>query len=72
MALSVVTEDDFRTYHYATVEEALRNLPGVEIRRSGSLGKTCLDLDRSTLRLAVVRRGRDERLVGIALAQARC
>src|SRR5713101_8245246 len=40
VALSVVTEDDFRTYHYATVDEALRNLPGVEIRRSGSLGKT--------------------------------
>ena len=39
VALSVVTEDDFRTYHYATVDEALRNLPGVEIRRSGSLGK---------------------------------
>jgi len=40
VALSVVTEEDFRTYHYATVDEALRNLPGVEIRRSGSLGKT--------------------------------
>ncbi len=40
VALSVVTENDFRTYHYATVDEALRNLPGVEIRRSGSLGKT--------------------------------
>ena len=40
MALSVVTESDFRTYHYATVDEALRNLPGVEIRRTGSLGKT--------------------------------
>ena len=39
VALSVVTEDDFKTYHYATVDEALRNLPGVEIRRSGSLGK---------------------------------
>ncbi len=40
VALSVVTEEDFRTYHYTTVDEALRNLPGVEIRRSGSLGKT--------------------------------
>jgi vitamin B12 transporter len=39
-SVSVVTEDDFRTYHYATVGEALRALPGVEVRRSGSLGKT--------------------------------
>src|SRR5713226_6151802 len=40
VALSVITESDFKTYHYATVDEALRNVPGVEIRRSGSLGKT--------------------------------
>src|SRR5213593_4208423 len=39
-SVSVVTEDDFRTYHYATVDEALRNVPGVEIRRSGGFGKT--------------------------------
>src|SRR5712691_12684096 len=39
-SVSVVTEDDFRTYHYATVDEALRRVPGVEIRRSGTLGKT--------------------------------
>ncbi len=39
-SVSIVTEDDFRTYHYATVDEALRRVPGVEIRRSGSLGKT--------------------------------
>jgi vitamin B12 transporter len=39
-SVSVVTEDDFKTYHYSTVDEALRNVPGVEIRRSGSLGKT--------------------------------
>ena len=40
VAVSVVTEEDFRTYHYATVDEALRSVPGLEIRRSGSLGKT--------------------------------
>lgn len=40
VSLNVVTEDDFKTYHYATVDEALRNVPGVEIRRSGSYGKT--------------------------------
>lgn len=40
VSLNVVTEEDFKTYHYSTVDEALRNVPGVEIRRSGSLGKT--------------------------------
>ncbi|OGL27342.1 MAG: hypothetical protein A3G44_14180 [Candidatus Rokubacteria bacterium RIFCSPLOWO2_12_FULL_73_47] len=39
-SVSVVGEDDLRLYHYATVDEALRHVPGVEIRRSGSLGKT--------------------------------
>ncbi|MBI2526162.1 MAG: TonB-dependent receptor [Candidatus Rokubacteria bacterium] len=39
-AVTVVTEEDFRTYHYATVDEALRSVPGLEIRRSGSFGKT--------------------------------
>src|SRR5262245_35462476 len=39
-AVSVVTEEDFRTYHYQTVGDALRSVPGVDIRRSGSLGKT--------------------------------
>ena len=39
VSLNVVTEDDFKTYHYTTVDEALRNVPGVEIRRSGSYGK---------------------------------
>lgn len=39
-SVSVVTEEDFRTYHFPTVDEALRPLPGVQIRRSGTLGKT--------------------------------
>ena len=38
-SVSVVTEEDFKTYHYETVEDALRTVPGVEIRRSGSVGK---------------------------------
>ncbi len=39
-AVTVVTGEDIQTYHYSTVDEALRQVPGVEIRRSGSLGKT--------------------------------
>lgn len=39
-SVSVVPGDDFQTYHYPTVDEALRSVPGVEIRRSGSYGKT--------------------------------
>src|SRR6267143_4985022 len=38
-SVSVVTEEDFKTYHYETVEDILRTVPGVEIRRSGSIGK---------------------------------
>ena len=40
-SVSVVTEQEFRTYHYPTVDEALRSVPGVEIRRSGSFGSIC-------------------------------
>jgi len=39
-SVSVVTGEDLRTYLYETPADALRNIPGVEIRRSGSLGKT--------------------------------
>ena len=39
-SISVVNGDDFQTYHYPSVDEALRSVPGVEIRRSGSYGKT--------------------------------
>jgi len=38
-SVSVVSGDDVQTYHYSTVDEALRNVPGLEITRSGSLGK---------------------------------
>jgi vitamin B12 transporter len=38
-SVSVVNGEDFQTYHYPTVDEALRNVPGVQIRRSGAYGK---------------------------------
>jgi vitamin B12 transporter len=37
--VSVVAEDDFTTYLYPTVDEALRMLPGLDVRRSGGYGK---------------------------------
>ncbi|MGH7536911.1 MAG: TonB-dependent receptor plug domain-containing protein [Gemmatimonadales bacterium] len=39
-SVSVVKGEDFQTYHYPTVDEALRSVPGVQIRRSGAYGKT--------------------------------
>jgi vitamin B12 transporter len=39
-SVTVVNGEDFQTYHYPTVDEALRNVPGVQIRRSGAYGKT--------------------------------
>ena len=39
-SVSVVNGEDFQTYHYPTVDEALRSVPGVQIRRSGAYGKT--------------------------------
>src|SRR5215470_17774930 len=38
-SVSVVNGDDFPTYHYPSVDEAMRNVPGLEITRSGSYGK---------------------------------
>ena len=38
-SVTVVNGEDFQTYHYPTVDAALRNVPGVQIRRSGSYGK---------------------------------
>jgi vitamin B12 transporter len=37
--VTVVPGDDVQRYHYETVEDVLRTVPGVEIRRSGSIGK---------------------------------
>src|SRR5438270_11348960 len=39
-SVTVITGDDIDTRRYPTVDEALRGVPGVEIRRSGSFGKT--------------------------------
>jgi len=39
-SVTVIDGEDFQTYHYPTVDDALRMVPGVEIRRSGSFGKT--------------------------------
>lgn len=37
-AVSVVTEEDFRVYHYPTVDEALRRTPGLDVQRGGTHG----------------------------------
>lgn len=39
-SITVVDGEEFQTYHYPTVDEALRSVPGVDIRRSGAYGKT--------------------------------
>ncbi|MGH2394741.1 MAG: TonB-dependent receptor, partial [Candidatus Limnocylindria bacterium] len=39
-AVTVITEDDIQAYRWETVGDALRHVPGVDIHRSGSLGKT--------------------------------
>jgi vitamin B12 transporter len=39
-SVTVVDGNDFQTRHYPTVDEALRKVPGLEIQRSGSFGKT--------------------------------
>jgi vitamin B12 transporter len=38
-SVTVVPGDDVQKYHYESVEDILRTVPGVEIRRSGSYGK---------------------------------
>src|SRR5215471_14967242 len=38
-SVTVVPGDDVQRYHYETVEDVLRTVPGVDIRRSGSIGK---------------------------------
>ncbi|MBM4443311.1 MAG: TonB-dependent receptor [Candidatus Rokubacteria bacterium] len=39
-AVTVITGDHIEEKQYPTVEEALRHVPGVDIQRSGGLGKT--------------------------------
>jgi len=38
--VTVVDGDEFQTKHYPTVDEALRHVPGMEVLRQGSFGKT--------------------------------
>ena len=39
-SVTVVTEDEIRTHLYPSVDEALRRVPGLDVKRSGSMGKT--------------------------------
>ena len=39
-AVTVLTGEEIEAKNYATIEEALRQVPGVDIQRSGGLGKT--------------------------------
>ena len=39
-SVSVIDGEDFKTFHYPTLDEPLRLVPGVDIRRSGTFGKT--------------------------------
>jgi vitamin B12 transporter len=39
VALSVIPGEDFQTYQYPAVDDALRNIPGVTVTRQGSYGK---------------------------------
>src|SRR5262245_50891520 len=38
-SVTVVTEDEIRNFNYNRLEEALRQVPGVDIQRAGSPGK---------------------------------
>jgi len=38
-AVTVITDEDFKTFHYESVTDALRTVPGVEIQRFGGPGK---------------------------------
>jgi vitamin B12 transporter len=39
-SVTIVEGEAFETRHYPTVDDALRHVPGVDIRRSGAFGKT--------------------------------
>lgn len=38
-SVTVLGEEELETYNYDRIEEALRSVPGVEVQRSGTLGK---------------------------------
>ena len=37
--VTVISEEELKTYNYQTVDDALRQVPGLEVQRQGSLGK---------------------------------
>src|SRR5512145_2009684 len=39
-SVTVITEEELETYNYERIEDALRQVPGVDVQRSGGLGKT--------------------------------
>ncbi|HEU4439554.1 MAG TPA: TonB-dependent receptor [Methylomirabilota bacterium] len=39
VALNVIPGEDFKTYHYSSVDDAFRNIPGVNVTQQGSSGK---------------------------------
>ena len=39
VALNVISGEDFKTYHYSSVDDAFRNIPGVNVTQQGSSGK---------------------------------
>lgn len=39
-SVTVITEEELESYNYQRIEDALRQVPGVEVQRSGGLGKT--------------------------------
>jgi len=39
-AVTVIPGNDFQTYHYTSIGDALRTVPGVQVLQSGSFGKT--------------------------------
>jgi vitamin B12 transporter len=39
VALNVIPGEDFKTYHYSAIDDAFRNIPGVNVTQQGSYGK---------------------------------
>ena len=39
VSLNVITGEDLKTYHYSTVDDAFRNIPGVNVTQQGGYGK---------------------------------
>ena len=39
VSLNVITGEEFKTYHYSALDDAFRNIPGVNVVQQGSYGK---------------------------------